>query len=297
MFVQATIFNPAAKTISTYNPLVIDEGTTPAIVPTPPALPPHAVVALFGGGDDDVTQLVDPHNQGCVNGAGGKLFGQVWFCNAQNFFAAVNAAGIAIPPLGTESRTGLPCPTVRDFRIVDQDQSDNVQTTYLVLPDGQTAQNTAANRAALGISTSVKNPSDNRLLTNFVDPNIGCTPWKVPVLEDPGAVSATQATDELQAARYQSAPTAFIPLGDPMVGPGDLSMVNAYRVNVDQPFTASATGALTQPYCSKMRDKFPPWVAAHAADFTGKPSPAPGTDLYTFIQNRFSASLTILGCK
>jgi hypothetical protein len=297
VFVQGVIFDPATKQFSTYSPLVIDAGTTPAVVPTPPTLPTNAVVALFGGGDDDVTQLTGAAGQ-CVNGADGKLFGQVFFCNAQHFFQVVNAAGVTIPSLGTEA-DGLPCPTVRDFRIVDQDQSDNVQTTYLVTSTGQTAQNTAANRTKLGLTTAnnaIKNPSDNRLLTQFVDPAIGCKPWTVPVLGDPGAVSATQATDELQAAAAQGSLVALIPDGDPMVGPNDLAMVNAYRINVNQPSVDSLVNAGTQPYCSKMQDFAPTWIANHKAAFQG-PSPEAGTTLFDFITSRFSASLVLLGCK
>src|SRR6266568_473719 len=295
VFVQGVVFDPGTKQFSTYSPLVIDAGTTPAVVPTPPTLPANAVVALFGGGDDDVTQLTGAASQ-CVNGANGKLFGQVFFCNAQHFFQVVNAAGVTIPSLGVEN-DGLPCPTVRDFRIVDQDQSDNVQTTYLVTSTGRTAQNTAANRTKLGTNNAIKNPSDNRLLTQFVDPAVGCKPWTVPVLGDPGVVSATQATDELQAAAMQHSPIALIADGDPMVGPNDLAMVNAYRANVDQPQIDSLVRANTQPYCSKMQDFAPSWIANHKDVFQASASPQAGENLYDFIKGRFTASLAILGCK
>ena len=74
-----------------------------------------------------------------------------------------------MPALGTAS-DGLPCPSTRDFGLVDMDQSDNVTATYLILPDGSIAQNTAANQAALaakGAKVEV-NGSDNGLLDNSV---------------------------------------------------------------------------------------------------------------------------------
>jgi hypothetical protein len=43
-FVQADILNPATGQISTYEPLVIDQGTTPAAAPVVPQLPANAVV-------------------------------------------------------------------------------------------------------------------------------------------------------------------------------------------------------------------------------------------------------------
>ena len=45
-FVQAAIFDPATGQISIYNPLVIDQGSMPAIDPVVPVLPDNAIVAL-----------------------------------------------------------------------------------------------------------------------------------------------------------------------------------------------------------------------------------------------------------
>ena len=41
-FVQAAIFDPASGQISIYNPLVIDQGSVPAIEPVVPAIPNHS---------------------------------------------------------------------------------------------------------------------------------------------------------------------------------------------------------------------------------------------------------------
>src|SRR6201986_4977097 len=176
-FVQATILNPATGALSVYEPLVITQGTQPAAAPVVPALPAGAVVTVdFGFNGTNLTQVGATGNtlrQGnCVNGTGGSIFGQVSFCNGTQFFQAVNrdeAAGkITVPALGTSAKTGSPCLSTRSFEMIDQDQSDNVTSTYLLNPaTGQTAQDSTANEAALAGATKINNGSDNILLDAF----------------------------------------------------------------------------------------------------------------------------------
>jgi hypothetical protein len=296
VFVQGVIYDKDAHTLSSYSPLVVDEGTDSAIASTAPTLPANSDVALFLGGNDDATILIGDGAASCVNGADGHIFGQVAFCGATQFFKDVNALGVTIPPLGI-GNDGKSCPSVRDFRVIDQDQSDNVQTTYLVLPNGQTAQNTAANRAALGTVDVAKNPSDNRLLTNFVDPALGCQPWRIPDIADNGNLVPSQATNELQAAKYQTNPVALIPAGDPMTGPNNLAMVNAYRLGVDQPTIHALGQANTVPYCRHLKNIQPDFLEAHEDLFKAQPSPAADVNLYDFMQNRLAATMSLLGCK
>ena len=57
-FVQATILNPQTGQLYVYNPLVITQGTTPAVAPTVPTLPRNAVVTIdFGFNGTDLTQV------------------------------------------------------------------------------------------------------------------------------------------------------------------------------------------------------------------------------------------------
>ncbi len=155
-FVQAAVIDPVTGQISIYDPLVIDKDTQPATPPVVPKLPGRGIVGIWFGSNGNTltlqgtgTSLQDGH---CVNGVGDSIFGQVSYCNSPAFFKAANAAiqagKLVSPPLG-RAKDGLPCPTSRDFALVDQDQSDNVTTTYLVTGNGQTAQMTAANMAAL----------------------------------------------------------------------------------------------------------------------------------------------------
>ncbi|MGZ3629724.1 MAG: hypothetical protein ACXVDN_18950, partial [Ktedonobacteraceae bacterium] len=243
-FVQAAIFDPATSTLSVYNPLVVDQGTQPAVAPATPQLPQGAVVGIWFGFNGNNLTLQGTNNSlqtgNCVNGIAGSNFGQFAYCNAPAFFQAANqaiqAGKLIAPPVGT-ARDGLPCPSVRDFAIVDQDQSDNVTTTYLVNGNGQTAQMTTANLAALQNAQPQVNASDNRLLDVGIDAALGCTPWMAPDLANPGQMVTALPLNELQAAARQVAPVALVPARDPMVLVGtknNLDKLNAYRVGVDQ---------------------------------------------------------------
>ena len=143
-FVQGAVINRVTGAISIYNPLVIDQGSQPAAPPVVPQLPANRVVALWFGSNGNTLTLQDSHGslqQGrCVNGVNGSIFGQFSYCNAPAFFKVANQtiqAGTLIPPPLGMGQDGRPCPTVRDFSIVDQDQSDNVTTTYLVTASGR----------------------------------------------------------------------------------------------------------------------------------------------------------------
>ena len=52
-FVEAAVFDPANSQISIYHPLVIDNGTKPAVAPVVPNLPANAIVALWIGFNGD----------------------------------------------------------------------------------------------------------------------------------------------------------------------------------------------------------------------------------------------------
>ncbi len=105
------------------------------------------------------------------------MFGQFSYCNAPVFVTATNAAiasgQLQVPPLGT-ANDGKPCPTVRDFFVVDQDQSDNLPTLYLVSPGDHMSQFTKRNQVAHPTFVPLGNPSDNGLTDAFIDPALGC---------------------------------------------------------------------------------------------------------------------------
>jgi hypothetical protein len=228
-----------------------------------------------------------------VNGTGESLFGQFSYCNAVAFFQAANTAiqagKLVPPPLGL-AIDGKTCPSTRDFSIVDQDQSDNVTTTYLVTADGRTAQDTQANAAALGGKIQ-KNGSDERLLT-LVDAALGCTPWMAPDLANSGQVVPALPLNELQAAAHQADPVGLVPTRDPMVlvnGHANLGKLNAYRVGVDQPIVMSTAQASTTTYCRNLVAIAPPRLQLDKPFTVRHPSPDPAVanSLFTFLAQRF----------
>lgn len=289
-FAQATIVTPGGQLL-VYDPLVITDGTTPAAPPAVPSFPAGSVVGIWTGYNGNALHLRGPGARLFTQGLRGSLFGQVAAANAAAFFAA--AAHVAVPPAGTGS-DGKPCPTVRDFSLVDQDQSDNVTTVYLLTASGQTAQDNPANGVT---GTVIGNGSDNRLLTHFVDPALGCTPFEAADLAT-GSPSSSQALDELQAAASQQPPVALVPPNDPMaLDHGNLSAAktNAYRANVGQPPLTADPAAAAAAYCQQIKAVAPPRLALDAPLETG-PSPQPGMTLAQFLQARYQASLALLNC-
>ena len=308
-FVQGAVLDPATGKISIYNPLVIDRGTRPAVAPTVPALPANAVVGLWMGFNGTNLTLAGPGAAQCVNGVRGSIFGQFSFCNAPAFFqqanAAIQAAKLKVPDLGTAA-DAKPCPTVRDFSVVDQDQSDNVTTTYLVTPNGRTAQDTPENRVKLQNSTAASNGSDNALLAKRLASALNCQPMMAPDLASPaGGMVTALPLDELQAAAKQAAPQALVPALDPMVlvnGKQSLAKLNAYRSGVDQPAAASLADASTTTYCRNLNNTGLPRIVGERPflQFAPTPDPAMANNLFTFLamraQNTMQNQAGFLGC-
>ncbi|MBA2287509.1 MAG: hypothetical protein H0W02_18705 [Ktedonobacteraceae bacterium] len=299
-FVQAAVIDPATGHIAVYDPLVIDQGTKPLAAPVMPVLPVGGIVGIWFGFNGNNLLLQGPGaRQGhCVNGIKGSLFGQFSYCNAPAFFEsanqAIHAGKLVPPPLG-RAKDGLPCPTVRDFSVVDMDQSDNVTTAYLMNANGQTAQMNAANIAAeQGAHTQV-NGSDNRLLAIALDGTLGCRPWMAPDLADPGQTVTALPLNELQAAAHQTDPVAMVPNRDPMVtvnGNTNLAKLNAYRRGVDQPQVENGTMSSTRTYCNNLFTISPTRMLldAHLTKVRPSPDAAVANSLFTFLAQRFVAT-------
>jgi hypothetical protein len=310
-FVQAAIFDPATGAISIYNPLVVDKGDNPLVPPVLPTLPNGAIVAIwFGYNGSDLTLRSTPGDTSlsdarCVNGSNGNVFGQFAYCNAPAFFAAANAAvtsgKLKVPAAGTAS-DGKACPTVRDFFVVDQDQSDNLPTQYLVSPRGHMSQFTKKNRAAHPSSVPLGNPSDNRLADAFIEPALGCKPWVAPDLADPGSMVAALPLNELQARFSQPAPVALVPGGDPMTlvnGNLSLTKTNLYRQGADMPTGNSYFDVDTARYCRQLLRIAPERMLANQKALTAFTTPDAGVanSLFTFLAQRFVAAYQLLECS
>lgn len=313
-FVQGAVLNPRTGQIWVYDPVVTDAGTRPAAAPAVPALPAGAVVALWFGFNGTALSLAGAgaRRAGCRDGVtlDGRFssFAEAGACNAPAFFRAANAAigkgRLRVPSPGT-ARDGMPCPTTRSFALIDQDQSDNVTTRYLATSGGRIAQDTAAARKALPRAATLDNGSDNGLLDRYVDPALGCAPWKAPDLAGNGAPASALPLDELQAAAYagrdpRGGPAALVPPNDPMTldGNGNLSpaKTNAYRSLVDMP--PLPAGQSPRRYCQDLEQVQGTRLQQDVNLLRSAPSPAPAEagNLFTFLALRLRQSFGNLKC-
>jgi hypothetical protein len=307
-FVEATILAPNGS-LSVYNPLVVTAGTTPAAASAPAAVPAGSTVEISVGFNGTNLALTGAGaNEGnCVDALGQSLIGQVSTCNSVNFFNAANrdiADGtLKVPAAGT-SDDGQQCETTRDFALIDQDPSDNVVTQYLINGNGQTEQASPANQAADPNDTLLVNGSDDALVSEFVDPSNGCTPFTAPDPTYPKADAPSQVLNELSARVDQKAPIAVVPVNDEMVlvdGNFSVAKTNVYRSLVDQPLLANNVNPtdVAADFCQNMvniapeRDQLD---ATRNQNFT-TPVAATGDNLNTFMGNRLSMSFTNLNCQ
>jgi hypothetical protein len=322
-FVQATILDPHSGKLYVYNPLVITAGTTPAVKPVVPKLPKGAIVTIdFGFNGTFLLQKGATREAlaegNCTEGMPKSPFGQVSFCNGTNFFNAAFAAArsgkLHIPAAGMSSKlvasagalgTGRQCPTTRNFDMIDQDPSDNVTSKYLLNPaTGQTAQDTTAAAARMPGAKVLVNGSDNGLIDYFLDPALGCTPFMAPDLGNKGAMSTSQALDELLAAKNQPKAAALIPENDAMVldngGSIDVAKTDLYRAEIGQAPVDGQTNASSSPgmFCQNMVNIQTAFIAANEKTFAAWPSPVPtvGDTLYTFLAARLASSFANLNC-
>ncbi len=307
-FVEATILSPNGQ-LQVYSPLVINAGTTAAAAPVAPKIARGSQVIIDVGfnGTNLLLEGRGARQGNCVDALGQSVIGQVSACNAVNFYRLANfeigTGRLQIPARGT-ANDGQACMTVRDFAMVDQDQSDNVVTSYLMNANGQFAQNTAANAAAMTGATTLVNGSDDKLLAAFLDPATGCTPFTAPDITDPAGSSASQALNELSALVNQKGVIAVVPTNDEMTlvgGNYSVAKTNVYRSLVDQPLLPANTdpAAVAMAYCQNMSNIAP---ARSQLDMTreagtGSPVPAVGNNLATFIGGRLAMSFANLGCN
>jgi hypothetical protein len=307
-FVESTILAPNGK-LTVYDPLVITQGTTAAATSAPPTIPRGSQVIINVGfnGNNIVLEGRGAHQGNCIDAFGNSIIAQTSACNAQAFFRDANAqigrGTLHIPAVGTAT-DGQACQTTQSFALIDQDQSDNVITTYLLNGTGQTAQDTAANKAAMGGSTVVSNGSDDALLGHFVDPTLGCTPLTATDTTSPNGTDGSQSLNELSARQNQGTTPALLPVNDPQLlvaGQFSIGKTNTYRALTDQaPLSANTNKTQNAAtYCQNMVNLQPTRLQLDMAKeaVVTSPVPAVGNTLATFLGARLSASFTNLNCQ
>jgi hypothetical protein len=324
-FVQATILDPATGALSVYEPLVVTRGTrpdAPGLKLSPPAIPADAVVTIdFGFNGTSLVPvgatpatLTQAH---CVSGQAGSAFGPTAFCNGVSFFSAVRQAeqkgllkvpspgtSSAITPSGGSLGSGRSCPVTRNFEVASQAPGESVITSYLLNPlTGQTAQNSATSQAYVAGATLLHHDSANAVLDQYIDPLLGCTPFKAPDLSNARAPAFSEALDEIAAAAYPPQTAALTPENDQAVtdnGQSDPAKTDLYRQELGQPLISSQGDQASSPasYCQNLVNIQTPFLAANRKLLATGQSPVTATadNLLTFLANDLSTSFTTLGC-
>jgi hypothetical protein len=311
-FVEATILSPNGQ-IQVYNPLVVTAGTTPAapVAPAPTIQRGDEVEISIGFNGNNLVDIGrGAYQGGCIDALGESLIGQVSACNAVAFYNMANAEiarGILeVPALGTDDG-GQTCLDTRNFALIDQDQSDNTVSQYLLNANGQTEQDTPANAATAAANgfTQINNGSDDTLLGDFVDPANGCTSFQATDTTNPNGKSDSQATNELSSRVNQTTdPIADMPVNDEMTlvdGNFSVAKTNVYRSLVDQPLLPNNVNAneVAADYCQNMVNIAPERNQEDMARELNNPGPVPaeGVNLAAFMGERLSVSFMVLNCQ
>jgi hypothetical protein len=320
VFVEATITDLVTCELFVYSPLVIDAGTTPAYPILPGILPASNQVVIHIGANGNSVTLIPSYDSNtyyksskykdsmdhgqCVNGLKSystkSIFGQFAYCNAPNFFNAINtmivANSITIPPLG-KSNLGDECPSTRHYGVVDQDPSDNVITQYIVTNNNKIAQDYTANRNNL--LRIIKNGSDNRLLPNAIDNAVGCLPFEAPDLYDRLVKKPSAALNAIHSA-LTTQPQALTPSADPMClvnGQLNLQKTNLFRAGVNQPQLTQLSTQDNINYCNNLINIGIPYFILHQNEFANAQSPDnTANNLLNFLCNRFANTWAQIGC-
>jgi len=305
-FVHAVILNTDNGAVAIYNPLVITAGTTPEVAPVPVTFTPNNhIVGIWMGSNSNtltLTNQVGITNGICVSGTPTSPFGQFAFCNVQNFWKAmenVRALGLlAVPPIGI-GPDGAPCPTIRDYFVVDMDPDDGVPTTYLVTANGNVIQKTL-NNMKLNIQGEIANDGDHRLVSSFVQAATGCQGWLVQDLADPGVKRSALPMNVLQSVYFQPMPVEVLPNNDPMTttnGQPDMAKLNLYRKGIYQPQINNLIEADPVVFCKNYVNITAPRLRILSTVLKNTVSPAgAGMNLFDFMKARCSTTYAAVNC-
>ena len=325
-FVQATILDPATGALSVYDPLVVTQGTRPAVKPTIPSIPADAVVTIdFGFNGKDLfqvgatpttladAQLRERRRRGRSSGRCHSATGSASSARcARPSGRGCSRCRRRAPRTRSSRRAatsapGRACPVTRNFEAVDPASADNVTTAYLLNPlTGQTAQDTTSNAGNIAGATLLVSRSGDTLLDQFLDPILGCTPFQAPDLANNDQPTTSQALDEILAGAYQPKAAALEPENDEVVRGGgdgafDAAKTDLYRAELGQPPVAGQSGATSDPamYCQNIVDIQTPFLAANRTLLAAGQSPAmaTGDNLLTFMASSLNRSFTLLGCQ
>jgi len=269
------------------------------------------VVGIWIGSNSNTLALVNGLQNGIANGncifgstVGGAVnaFGQFAHCNAAAFWKAVEfvrAQGLLpVPPIGL-AIDGQPCPTIRDYSVVDMDPDDGVPTTYLVTVNGNVIQKTL-NNMKLNIQGEIANDGDHHLVSAFVQAATMCNGWLIADLADPGVKRPALPMNTLQAVYFQGMPVEKLPVTDPMTtvnGNADMIKNNLYRLGIYQPQINNLIEGDPAVFCRFYGNITFHRMTSLAVQLKNTISPAGGgMTLFTFMKTRASTTYAALNC-
>jgi hypothetical protein len=256
--VQATILDPATGALSVYHPPVITAGNRPAVPPAVPRLPPHAIVTIDFSSNGP--KLVPA---GATPGA---------LTQGHCISSPGPAVSSAVVSGGVSSCNGTAF-FAAALALLRQG--------HLPVPSAGTSASLVPTGGRLGTGRACPNVRNfevagpdqaGSLVDDFIDPALGCQPFTAPGLGDKNMRATSRALDELLAAANEPKLAAVLP----RAGQPGLAAYCQNLVNLQAPFLAANSGVL-----------------ATAAT----PVPAAGTNLFTFLASRLSASFSGLGCR
>jgi hypothetical protein len=261
--VQATILDPATGALSVYDPPVIAAGNQPVAPPAILRLPPNAIVTIdFSSNGPKLTPA------GATPGALAQ--GR---CTSGSGPAGSGPAGSGSAVSGGISS----CNGTAFFRAA----LALMRQGRLHVPSEGTSAAMVATGGRLGTGRDCPNVRNfevagqdqaGSLVDDFIDPALGCTPFTAPSLGDQNAPATSRALDELLAAGNEPKAAAVLPAA----GRPGLAAYCQDLVNLQAPFLAANSGVLATAVA---------------------PVPAAGTNLFTFLASRLSASFGGLGCR
>lgn len=308
VFIEATILDKDSGEIFVYNPLVVNKNDIPEVFPNSLKLPINNIVTIhFGCNCNSLKFVYSPQvvQGNCINGLNSSVFGQFAYCNSIIFFKSINESikngKVNIPKVGLTLKGDF-CPTIRNFAVVDQDQSDNLLSSYIITTNFKVAQNTLYNRNNLSVLTYVSNGSDNRLLNAFILPALSCESFTAPDFEDRNITKSSLVLNELHASNNPTDNDALIPPFNPMTLVSDeesLDKVNLYRLGVNMNILQNLDINLNYNYCKSLSRIAPNFFIKYGLEFSLASSPDSYTanNLLNFLVLRFENTWNILGCK
>ena len=257
-FVQAAVINPANGQISVYNPLVVDQGTTPAAAPVVPALPAGGVVGIWFGFNGNTLSLAGTDQVAATTGTA-----TVTATPTATATATVTATPTATPVAsGTAATataaTATATPVASGTAATAAAGAATATPTPLATPASTTAAPPAATATATGTTPATANSAGP---STIVNPAVSTAPSATASAASAGTVTTPAVTGTTPPAATDTPAASGTPdailqgancvAGENVAGQGFSSFTQMAACNAPAFFAAANTaignGQLTVP--------------------------------------------------